>query len=104
DAAESSPRDKDLHRAARQAIAEIQSRLQGASPGQLSLAGAEGGQLSLAEGGELSLATDPAGQFSLAQAEAGQLSLAHAEFPLLPHSADEPEQPSRNARETPPES
>lgn len=47
----------EIRRAARQAIAEIQSRLQGASPGQLSLAGAEAGQLSLA--------SDPAGQLSL---------------------------------------
>ena len=44
-------------RAARQAIAEIQARLQGASPGQLSLAGTEAGQLSLAD--------DPAGRLSL---------------------------------------
>ena len=90
DAAESAPRDKDLHRAARQAIAEIQSRLQGALPGQLSLAGGEGGQLSLAEGGQLSLASDPA----------GQLSMAQAEVPLVPHATDEPEKPPRNARET----
>jgi HEAT repeat protein len=56
----------DFRRAARQAIAEIQERLHGASPGQLSLAGAETGQLSLAqEGGELSLAEDPAGRLSL---------------------------------------
>ena len=39
----------ELRRAARQAIAEIQSRLPGASPGQLSLAGGEAGALSLAE-------------------------------------------------------
>jgi HEAT repeat protein len=51
-------RDADLRRAARQAIAEIQSRLPGASQGQLSLAQAEAGQLSIAE------------------AEAGQLSVA----------------------------
>ena len=70
-----------LRSAARQAIAEIQSRLQGASPGQLSLAGTEAGQL------------------SLAQADAGQLSLAHAEVPLHPHATAEPEQPSRNTRE-----
>ena len=59
--------DKDLVRASRQAIAEIQSRLPGATPGELSLAGAETGQLSLAqaEAGELSLATNPAGQLSL---------------------------------------
>jgi HEAT repeat protein len=69
-AEEASP---ELRRAARQAIAEIQSRLQGASPGQLSLAGPEAGQLSLAdtEAGQLSLATDPAGQVSLAQADNG---------------------------------
>lgn len=40
-----------------QSIAEIQSRLSDASPGQLSLAGAEEGQLSLA--------VDPAGQLSI---------------------------------------
>jgi len=59
--------DLDLRRATRQAIAEIQSRLQGASPGQLSLAGTAAGQLSLAqdEAGQLSLATDQAGQLSL---------------------------------------
>ncbi len=47
----------ELVRATRQAIAEIQSRLPGASPGQLSLAAVETGQLSLAptESGELSL-------------------------------------------------
>jgi HEAT repeats len=70
--------DNDLRRAARQAIAEIQSRARGASPGQLSLAGAEAGQLSLAqaEAGQLSLATEAAaGQLSLAPGEPGQLSL-----------------------------
>ncbi|HSK79319.1 MAG TPA: HEAT repeat domain-containing protein [Thermoanaerobaculia bacterium] len=61
EAAERSLFDRELRRATRQAIAEIQSRLQGASPGQLSLAGAEAGQLSLA--------TDPAGQVSLCGAE-----------------------------------
>jgi HEAT repeats len=47
-----------LRSAARQAIAEIQSRLPGAAPGQLSLAAGEAGALSLAPGeaGELSLA------------------------------------------------
>ncbi|HEX5719687.1 MAG TPA: HEAT repeat domain-containing protein, partial [Thermoanaerobaculia bacterium] len=57
----------EIRKAARQAIAEIQSRVQGASPGQLSLTGAEAGQLSLAEAeeGQLSLAEDPAGQLSL---------------------------------------
>jgi hypothetical protein len=48
----------ELRRAARQATAEIQSRLTGAAPGQLSLAGGEAGALSLADGepGRLSLA------------------------------------------------
>ncbi len=47
-----------LRSAARQAIAEIQSRLSGAEPGQLSLAGGEAGQLSLSENeaGRVSLA------------------------------------------------
>jgi hypothetical protein len=67
EAAERSWLDLGLRRATRQAIAEIQSRLPDASPGQLSLAGVEAGQLSLAqaEAGQLSLATDPAGQLSL---------------------------------------
>jgi hypothetical protein len=47
-----------LRSVARQAIAEIQARLPGAGPGQLSLAAGEAGALSLAEGepGRLSLA------------------------------------------------
>ncbi|HVR97938.1 MAG TPA: hypothetical protein VMW27_15070 [Thermoanaerobaculia bacterium] len=45
---EGSARDSDLHRATRQAIAEIQARLPSASPGQLSIAGDEAGQLSIA--------------------------------------------------------
>lgn len=49
----------ELGRAARQAFAAIQSRLPGATPGQLSLAEGEAGRLSLA--GE-----DPAGRVSLA--------------------------------------
>ena len=53
--------DLELRRAARQAIAEIQSRAEDASPGQLSLAGTEAGQLSLAH--------DPAGQLSLPPGE-----------------------------------
>jgi HEAT repeat protein len=67
EAAESHPRDPDLRRATRQAIAEIQSRLQGASPGQLSIAGGETGRLSFAhdEAGQLSIAPDAAGQLSL---------------------------------------
>ncbi len=41
--------DLGLRRASRQAIAEIQSRLTGATPGQLALADGASGQLSLAE-------------------------------------------------------
>ena len=80
EAAESFSRGPELRRAARQAIAEIQSRLQGASPGQLSLAEAETGQLSLAqeERGQLSLATDTGGQLSFPSGEAGQLSFDDA--------------------------
>lgn len=49
--------DLKLRKAIRQAIAEIQSRAEGALPGQLSLTQAEEGQLALAD--------DPAGQLSL---------------------------------------
>lgn len=45
------PLDVGLRRAVRQAIAEIQSRLAGATPGQLTLAEGESGQLSLADEG-----------------------------------------------------
>jgi len=67
EAAERSAHDSALLKATRQAIAEIQLRLPGASPGQLSLAGTEAGRLSLAptEAGQLSLADDAAGQLSL---------------------------------------
>ena len=53
--------DLELRRAVRQAVAEIQSRLPGASPGQVSIAEGEGGQLSLAD-------DDPRGQVSLPEA------------------------------------
>jgi HEAT repeat protein len=53
--------DREARRAARQAVAAIQSRLPGASPGQLSLAGGEAGQLSLAD-------VDPRGRVSLPDA------------------------------------
>jgi HEAT repeat protein len=43
------PLDGSLRRAARQAIAEIQARLTGASPGQLSLTEETTGQVSLVE-------------------------------------------------------
>ncbi len=93
EAAERSWLDREPVRAARQAIAEIQSRLQGASPGQLSLAGAEGGQLSLAQ--------SDAGQLSLTLAEPGQLSLAQAGSGPLALPTEEPGQPSQRAREEP---
>ena len=81
EAAGRSSRDPEILRATRQAIARIQLRLPGASPGQLSLAGAEAGQLSFAQGeaGHLSLATEAAGQLSLSQAEPGQLSVVGEE-------------------------
>jgi HEAT repeat protein len=71
EAAERFPHDPDLQKATRQAVAAIQSRLPGASPGQLSLAGDEAGKLSLAqtEGGELSIADEPDGQLSLSGGE-----------------------------------
>jgi len=52
------PRGDLLGSVGRQAIAEIQARLAGAEPGQLSLAGGEAGALSLADGepGRLTLA------------------------------------------------
>jgi HEAT repeat protein len=55
--AEARSREADFSRAVRQAIAEIQSRLPGASPGQLSIASGESGMLSLVEDerGRLSL-------------------------------------------------
>ena len=56
--------------AARQAIAEIQSRLSGAGPGQLSLAGGE------------------AGQHSLSENEAGRRSLAPSLAPSAPPSKE----------------
>jgi HEAT repeat protein len=52
--------DGSFARAARQAIAEIQSRIQGATPGQLSLADAQ---------------SHPAGQLTLADDDTGRLSL-----------------------------
>jgi hypothetical protein len=65
---EAALRGGDLRRAARQAIAGIQSRLPGAGPGQLSLAGGEAGALSLADGepGALSLADGEPGGHSRA--------------------------------------
>lgn len=64
DAGEASGASADLRRAARQAVAEIQSRLPGASPGQLSLAGGEAGRVSLAD-------DDPRGQVSFPEPAPG---------------------------------
>jgi hypothetical protein len=58
EAAERSPADKTLGRATRQAIAEIQARLTGATPGQVSLARDGAGQLSVA-GDEAGRLSDP---------------------------------------------
>jgi HEAT repeat protein len=55
------PRDKELRLAASQAVTDIQSRLSGASPGQLSLTDGEAGHLSLPE--------DDAGRLSLPEQE-----------------------------------
>jgi hypothetical protein len=58
------PYDLGLRRASRQAIAEIQSRLTGATPGQLALADGDAGQLSLADEGlegQVSLAAESEG-------------------------------------------
>ena len=57
---EAAERSGDLRRPARQAIAEIQARLAGAAPGQLSLAGGAAGALSIADGepGRLTLADE----------------------------------------------
>jgi hypothetical protein len=54
--------DGTLRRAAREAVATIQSRLQGATPGQLSLSSSETGQVTLAGDdarGRVSLPEEP---------------------------------------------
>ncbi|HEV8238769.1 MAG TPA: HEAT repeat domain-containing protein [Thermoanaerobaculia bacterium] len=58
--AERAGADAEARRAARQAVAEIQSRLPGASAGQLSIAGDDAGRLSLAD-------DDPRGRVSLSR-------------------------------------
>jgi HEAT repeat protein len=63
------PFDLGLRRASRQAIAQIQSRLTGATPGQLALADGDTGQLSLAEKGLV-------GQVSLADQAEGEAESA----------------------------
>jgi hypothetical protein len=68
--------DAEMRRTARQAIAEIQSRLTGAGPGQLSLAGGESGQLSLAseERGRLSLVPSSRGSSAASGDEGSALT------------------------------
>ena len=63
--------DRGLASAARQAIAAIQSRVPGASPGQMALAEDEAGRLSVADG--------QPGQLSLPAAEPGRVTLHNVE-------------------------
>jgi len=63
------PRDRELRLAVNQAVTDIQSRLSGASRGQVSLAEGATGHVSLAEGSD-------AGRLSLAETEAGRLTVA----------------------------
>jgi hypothetical protein len=67
-------RQAEFQRAARQAVAEIQARQPGASPGQLSLASPEAGQLSLAnvEAGRLSFPAGEPGRLSLTDGKGGK--------------------------------
>jgi HEAT repeat protein len=67
------PFDMVLRRAARHAVAEIQARIMGASPGQLSLAAGDSGHLSLA--------VEDAG---------GRLSVPPAEPPAPPRKKEDP--------------
>ena len=79
---EATPPHGDLLRSVgRQSIAEIQARLAGAEPGQLTLASGQAGALSLADGepGRLSLSADP--EESAVSAPAPADSSSHAERP-----------------------
>ena len=80
-------RDVALRAAARQAIAEIQSRAKGAAPGQLSLTDGEPGRLSLAPGeaGELSLAPSSRGA-SVESSDQGPATPADSSGPVEPES------------------
>ena len=49
DASDAHPLDRTFGRAAREAIVQIQSRVKGASPGQISLSADQGGQISLVQ-------------------------------------------------------
>jgi HEAT repeat protein len=71
--------DGPLRRAARQAIVEIQGRVGGASPGQLSLAEGEAGQVSLVEEdrqGQLSLQAQASAESDQAAADAARRARA----------------------------
>jgi len=93
DLASQHPLDPGLRRASRQAIAEIQSRLTGATPGQLALAEGESGQLSLAD-------KDAHGSLSLAsEASIGRADESPVEEGQPSSSAPEPPPPRRRERE-----
>jgi hypothetical protein len=62
EAAANDRRDRELESAVRQAVAQIQSRIAGASPGQVSLSGDEAGQLAVSdETGRISIPEQGAG-------------------------------------------
>jgi len=90
-------RDRAVRAAARQAIAEIQSRASGAAPGQLSLAGGLSGQLSLASGER--------GRLSLASGEEGRASSPrHPEEPRPSQGDERPATPADSSGPVEPES
>ena len=79
--------DRAVRAAARQAIAQIQARAQGAAPGQLSLADGEPGRLSPAPGeaGQLSLAPSSRGA-SVESGDEGSATPADSPRPVEPES------------------
>ncbi len=85
------PLDLEFRRAARQAIAQIQERVTGASPGQLSLAPDEAGQLALAE-------EDRSGRVSLEQDAAPPQQAAARGQQLAPHQSASEEDEATRAR------
>jgi hypothetical protein len=63
EAAAKPPRDREVDHAVRQAIAEIQGRINGAAEGQVSLVSADAGKISITEsGGNVSLSPDSGGK------------------------------------------
>jgi hypothetical protein len=74
-ASDAHPLDRTFARAAREAIVQIQSRVKGASPGQISLATDQGGQISLVQE-----ATQPNDEADSREADAarGRLSVVQA--------------------------